>query len=300
MADPIATVGTIMGIALAINKAVCTARKNTDECSAILTQVDNVAKIVQNLKDNEIASHPGVGPALGQLEKTLQDALELVTRCKEEQNILERVFKAEDLSSQLRQIKEDIAQKMGTVAFAAHLVPKANCCDHRQHQRPGTARQDSTIRHDNQRSVMPPTTNWPMTTTIGQGSTTRHHNQRSVTPTPRPTSPTLAHHHRSTIRHDTLRSETPTPDMSTTRTLAHQGSTIWHDNQRSTTPTPSKSTTRTLAHWDSTMGSKSLTIACQGSTMQDGNSRSVTQQTPSKSTTRSNNQSSTVGNTKKV
>ncbi|CAO2146357.1 unnamed protein product [Urochloa humidicola] len=133
MADPIASVETIVRIALAISEAVGTAQRNVDECRDVKTQVRIVSDNLRVLQEKGIASDPAVGPALHHLKKTLRHALELVRACKEEQNFVERVFKAEELSSQLRQVKEDITQNLSIATFAinAHLAPNAS---HRHHK----------------------------------------------------------------------------------------------------------------------------------------------------------------------
>ena len=69
-----------------------------------------------------------VGRALGNLKKTLRRALELVRACQEDQSFVQRVLRAEDLSNQLRQVKQDILQELSMATFAinAHMAPDAH------------------------------------------------------------------------------------------------------------------------------------------------------------------------------
>ncbi|CAO2142697.1 unnamed protein product [Urochloa humidicola] len=135
MADPMATVEMIVRIARVISEAVGTARRNIAECKRIQIQVDTASGILRILQKKGIASAPTVRDALGDLKETIQRALELVTACKEK-NLVLHIFKAGDLSSQLRQVREDISQSftMANIAINVHLAPNANRNDHRQHQ----------------------------------------------------------------------------------------------------------------------------------------------------------------------
>ncbi|KAG2564034.1 hypothetical protein PVAP13_8KG337500 [Panicum virgatum] len=128
MADPVASVETIVRIALAISEAVGTAQRNIDQCKDVQTQVSIARDSLLVLQRKGLADKgSAVGRALGNLKKTLRRALELVRACQEDQGFVQRVLRAEDLSSQLRQVKQDILQELSMATFAinAHMAPDA-------------------------------------------------------------------------------------------------------------------------------------------------------------------------------
>ena len=129
MADPVASVETIVRIALAISEAVGTAQRNIDQCKDVQTQVSIAWDSLLVLQRKGLAEKgSAVGRALGNLKKTLRRALELVRACQEDQGFVQRVLRAEDLSSQLRQVKQDILQELSMATFAinAHMAPDAH------------------------------------------------------------------------------------------------------------------------------------------------------------------------------
>ncbi|PUZ45754.1 hypothetical protein GQ55_8G250200 [Panicum hallii var. hallii] len=148
MADPVASVETIVRIALAISKAVGTAQRNIDQCKDVQAQVSVAKDSLLVLQRKGLMDDKGsaVGRALGHLKTTLRRALELVRACqKEDQSFVQRVLRAEDLSSQLRQVKQDILQELSMATFAinAHMAPDAHHdgqrqlqVQHRRHETP--------------------------------------------------------------------------------------------------------------------------------------------------------------------
>lgn len=134
MADPIATVETIMRIAVAINKAVHKARKNIDDCKEVQTLVAMGSGGLKVLKEKGVTDRvPELSDALGHLKMTLKHALSIVEACQEDHNLFQRVVMADDLSNQLHHVKEDITQKTTMVTFAISAYMAANA-DHTGHQ----------------------------------------------------------------------------------------------------------------------------------------------------------------------
>ncbi|CAL4982844.1 unnamed protein product [Urochloa decumbens] len=99
MADPVASVERIVKVGLKIKEAADTVRRN------------EVAGVI----DDE---SPATGGALDDLEETLQRALRLVTAAGQERSAIRRLFAAGDLSRQLREVKEDILNKVMLASFA--------------------------------------------------------------------------------------------------------------------------------------------------------------------------------------
>lgn len=137
MADPVATVETIVKIAVAISKAVDKAQRNIDECKDIKTLVATASGAVKVLKEKGVIDRvPELSDALGHLKKTLRNGLSVVRACQKDQNFMQRVFMAEELSSQLSQVKEDITQKTTMANFAINAYMAANAdhaCHHLKH-----------------------------------------------------------------------------------------------------------------------------------------------------------------------
>jgi len=129
MADPVASVQTIVRIALAISNAVGTAQRNIDQCEDIRIQV-SIAKdsLLDLQKKGMMDTDTAVSRALGHLKKTLRHALELVRACQVNQSFVQRVLKAKDLSNQLREVEQNILRQLSMATFAinAHMAPDAH------------------------------------------------------------------------------------------------------------------------------------------------------------------------------
>ncbi|CAL4986146.1 unnamed protein product [Urochloa decumbens] len=104
MADPVASVERIVKVGLKIKEAADTVRRNEVVC--------------QEIRKRARAQSPATGGALDDLEETLQRALRLVTAAGQERSAIRRLFAAGDLSRQLREVKEDILNKVMLASFA--------------------------------------------------------------------------------------------------------------------------------------------------------------------------------------
>lgn len=137
MADPLATVETIVKIAAAINEAVRKAQRNIDDCDEVKDLVAMASGGVKAVKETGVTDRiPELSYALGRLKKTLKHALRVVKACQEDHNFVQRVFMAEDLSSQLAQVKVDITQKatMMNLAINSNMMAMVANAGHAGHQ----------------------------------------------------------------------------------------------------------------------------------------------------------------------
>ncbi|KAJ1256939.1 hypothetical protein BS78_K260100 [Paspalum vaginatum] len=231
MADPIASVETILQIAKAISDAVGTARRNIDECRDVRTQVAIESGSLRLLQEKGLTVDRGsaVSCALGHLDRTLRHALELVRACREEQGFVQLVLNAEDMSNKLRQVKEDILQKLSLATFAinAHMMaPNANHAAGQHHQ---------DGRHEKvEHSRRPPHTPAP--------KTPLEHRRRPATPAPQMPKAKQEHHHRPDTREhrhgkapEHHHKHVTQEDHPRTQTPAQQRPKAQHEHQKPTT-----------------------------------------------------------------
>ncbi|WVZ49887.1 hypothetical protein U9M48_001209 [Paspalum notatum var. saurae] len=118
MADPVAAVEKIVKLGLKIKDAVDTVSHNEEECNEIRRRVLRFSAILSQLQQTGMMNDsPALSGALEDLEETLARALELVTACQERTTI-RRLVTAGDLSKKLRQVKDDILNKVMLASFA--------------------------------------------------------------------------------------------------------------------------------------------------------------------------------------
>nr|XP_034607325.1 cysteine-rich receptor-like protein kinase 40 isoform X3 [Setaria viridis] len=119
MADPVASVEKIVKIGLKIKQAVDTVRKNKEVCLEIRKRVLRFSDILSQLQQTGMLNNnPAMSGPLEDLEETLERGLELVTSCQERRSTIRRFITAGDLSKQLREVKDDILNKVMLASFA--------------------------------------------------------------------------------------------------------------------------------------------------------------------------------------
>ncbi|XP_062181940.1 proline-rich receptor-like protein kinase PERK2 isoform X2 [Phragmites australis] len=121
MADPVVIVEKIVNIAYAIKEAVETVRENKEECRGIEQRVLRVSDLLSLLKGSEMMKHRAMSRALEDLEDAVSRAHEVVTACQG-RNILCLFCFAGKLAKKLRQVKDDISQRMMLAIFASHVA----------------------------------------------------------------------------------------------------------------------------------------------------------------------------------
>ncbi|CAL5051376.1 unnamed protein product [Urochloa decumbens] len=119
MADPVAIVERILKIGLKIKEAADMVHQNEEVCQEIRKRVLRFSAILSRLQQQTgmVDSDPAMGGALQDLEATLERALELVTACQE-RSAVRRLVTAGDLAKRLREVKDDILNKVMLALFA--------------------------------------------------------------------------------------------------------------------------------------------------------------------------------------
>lgn len=102
----------VVKVALAIKKAVETAKQNKEDCVKIGERAAEVSTHMKRLKENTKAMEdPLMSDTLKSMEETLQRALKLVNECQRKHVVL-HYLNAGGMSKKLRQVQEDISYKL--------------------------------------------------------------------------------------------------------------------------------------------------------------------------------------------
>lgn len=102
----------IVKVALAIKKAVETAKQNKEDCVKIGERAAEVSTHMKRLKENSKAMEdPSMSDTLKSMEETLERALKLVNECQRKHVVL-RYFNASGMSKKLHQVQDDISYKL--------------------------------------------------------------------------------------------------------------------------------------------------------------------------------------------
>jgi L1 cell adhesion molecule like protein len=102
----------IVKVALAIKKAVETAKQNKEDCVKIGERAAEVSTHMKWLKENSKAMEdPSMSDTLKSMEETLERALKLVNECQRKHVVL-RYFNASGMSKKLHQVQDDISYKL--------------------------------------------------------------------------------------------------------------------------------------------------------------------------------------------
>ncbi|CAD6252785.1 unnamed protein product [Miscanthus lutarioriparius] len=121
MADPVASVEKIVKIGLRIKEAVDTVRRNEEVCREIRQRVLRFSAILSQLHRTGMLNddNPAMSGALEDLEQTLGRALDLVAACQGRgRSAVHRLITAGSLSRKLREVKDDISNKVMLASFA--------------------------------------------------------------------------------------------------------------------------------------------------------------------------------------
>ncbi|KAE8784797.1 receptor-like protein kinase [Hordeum vulgare] len=122
MADVVSIPREILRLALAIRQAAETVRQNREDCFEIQQCVSRVHGILSLAAHatgtgTDMVANSAVSAALGDLERSLRRALDLVTTCQQRSTLC-HCFTAGRLSAQLLRVQRDIANQLSIVNFA--------------------------------------------------------------------------------------------------------------------------------------------------------------------------------------
>lgn len=122
MADVVGIPREILRLALAIKQAANTVRQNKEDCFEIQQCVSRLHGILSLAAHGtgtgtDMTANSAVSAALGDLERSLRRALDLVTTCQRRSTIC-HCFTAGSLSGQLLRVQRDIANQLSIVNFA--------------------------------------------------------------------------------------------------------------------------------------------------------------------------------------
>jgi len=115
----------IMEVALKIEEAVETVRQNERECREVARCAARVGVLLERLDHTPTTEttmkDPAVSGPLEDLAESVEKALELVNEChcqQEHATFLRRLWSADDMARELRQVQEDIGRKLQLGTFA--------------------------------------------------------------------------------------------------------------------------------------------------------------------------------------
>ncbi|KAF7032889.1 hypothetical protein CFC21_044021 [Triticum aestivum] len=120
MADVVGIPTEILRLALAIRQAADTVRQNREDCLEIQRCVNRLHGIMSSAirgTGTDMIANLAVSAALGDLERILRRALDLVTTCQRRSTIC-HCFTAGRMSGQLLRVQRDIANQLLMVNFA--------------------------------------------------------------------------------------------------------------------------------------------------------------------------------------
>uniref|UniRef100_A0ACD5WPN8 Uncharacterized protein n=1 Tax=Avena sativa TaxID=4498 RepID=A0ACD5WPN8_AVESA len=110
MVDAVGGVAKIVGVALKIKEAANTARQNKKDCHHIRSRVDILNKTLSQHEHNaDLMEDSAVMAALEALDGILAEALEVITECQQERNIVCVYCTAGKLSRQLTKVEQRIS-----------------------------------------------------------------------------------------------------------------------------------------------------------------------------------------------
>ncbi|KAE8784800.1 hypothetical protein D1007_41551 [Hordeum vulgare] len=124
MVDVVSGVKQILHLALKVKEAAETVKQNKEECHDIRRRVHVLHGILLSLTADgtEVIANSVVSDALGDLERSLQRALELVTTCQGKSGI-SNCWTAGRLSKRLFRVQQDITYQVLTVNLAFQVAP---------------------------------------------------------------------------------------------------------------------------------------------------------------------------------
>ncbi|XP_044978310.1 uncharacterized protein LOC123445398 [Hordeum vulgare subsp. vulgare] len=125
MVDVVSGVKQILHLALKVKEAAETVKQNKEECHDIRRRVHVLHGILLSLTADgtEVIANSVVSDALGDLERSLQRALELVTTCQGKSGI-SNCWTAGRLSKRLFRVQQDITYQY-TYTQSDHCPPCA-------------------------------------------------------------------------------------------------------------------------------------------------------------------------------
>uniref|UniRef100_A0A287SLN5 Uncharacterized protein n=1 Tax=Hordeum vulgare subsp. vulgare TaxID=112509 RepID=A0A287SLN5_HORVV len=113
----VGSVRQITQVAMAIKVAADTVQKNKSDCRKIAARINRLTAVLSWLESTGMARHPAMSAMLEELEGTMDQALTLVKACQEKNGIA-HLFSAKSLSKDLRQVNQDISERMMDAMFA--------------------------------------------------------------------------------------------------------------------------------------------------------------------------------------
>jgi len=110
MVDAVGGVAKIVGVVLKIKEAANTARQNKKDCHHIRSRVDILNRTLSHHEHNaDLMEDSSVMAALEALDGILAEALQVITECQEERNIVCVYCTAGKLSRQLTKVEQRIS-----------------------------------------------------------------------------------------------------------------------------------------------------------------------------------------------
>uniref|UniRef100_A0ACD5WN06 Uncharacterized protein n=1 Tax=Avena sativa TaxID=4498 RepID=A0ACD5WN06_AVESA len=118
MVDAVGSIAKIVGVALKIKEAVNTVHQNKKDCHHIRSRVDILNRTLSHHENNaDLMEDPAVMAALEALDGILAEALEVITKCQEERNIVCVHCAAGKLSRRLSKVEQRISYLSSDAMF---------------------------------------------------------------------------------------------------------------------------------------------------------------------------------------
>ncbi|KAF8738584.1 hypothetical protein HU200_013957 [Digitaria exilis] len=121
MADPLGSLEKIVKLALRIKEAVDTVRRNKEECQQIRRRAMRISSLLSRLPETGMTADPAMCGALEDLEDSLRRAHKLIEACQDGTTPVCLYCTAGRQARRLRQVQDDISQKVMLVIFATNI-----------------------------------------------------------------------------------------------------------------------------------------------------------------------------------
>lgn len=124
----------IVSLGIAIKRAVDTAKRNKKECKRVEGTVGHVCGLMQMLSMSEphvaMLQHPCIAGALDNVVDTLEEALELVTKCQKKNSLMKFVT-ATGTARKLQRVQEELLRKVSLCTLTVTTMSAVSMTNYR-------------------------------------------------------------------------------------------------------------------------------------------------------------------------